>query len=180
MSEVYGLYGITQEMWDAATQAPRPSLPNGDKKLISQDLADEITLIAQKYTGYFYGHPARAGQWGKPGAGKVTIDYDTKWEEPIVFKDQCEFCQRSLSDERVIERVDGFQAAIDKEVNAKRGVESFPLNDLPLYLKRRLCIEWNHAFKRYFEAKPYLYYDFDAREIKEVVKEADTDVFPSC
>ena len=150
--------------------APYDGLPQGSQLLIGQELADEITLIAQKYTGHLYGHPTRAGQYNTVEAGKVFIDYETAWEEPLVFPDDCEFCQRTLSDERIELRVAGFQAAIDKEVRAQRGSESFPLTDLPLYLKRRMCIEWNHAFKRYLDTKPYLYYDFEKREIKESVK----------
>ncbi len=149
---------------------PLEGLPQGSQLLIGQELADEIALIAQKYTGYLYGHPTRAGQYNTLEAGKVFVEYDKVWEEPIVFPDDCEFCQRTLSDERVIHRVEGFQAAIDKEVRAQRGRESFPLTDLPLHLKRRMCIEWNHAFKRYLDSKPYLYYDFEKREIKEIVK----------
>ncbi len=166
-------WGIPASMWGTTGAPiyppPRPGLANGDKRLISQELADEVALIAQKYTGYFYGHPTRAAQYQTPEAGKVFVEYGKKWDEPLVFPDNCEFCEKTLSDERVIARVDGFQAAIDHEVEHGRGRESFPLNELPLYLKRRMCIEWNHAFKRFLEAKPFLFYDFETREVKEKV-----------
>ena len=149
---------------------PFDKLPKGNISLVGQELADEVALIAQKYTGYLYGHPTRAGQYAKDDAGMVYVNYDKAWEEPLVFADDCEFCKRTLDDERVINRVEGFQAAIDKEVRMGRGKEAFPLTDLPLPLKRRMCIEWNHAFKAYLDSKPYLYYDFDEREIRETVK----------
>ena len=150
--------------------APYDKFPAGNIMLVGQELADDIALIAQKYVGYLYGHPTRAGQFGKGDAGKVYVDYDKTWEEPLAFADDCEFCEKTLDDERVINRVEGFQEAINREVRAGRGDEAFPLTDLPLYLKRRLCIEWNHAFKAYLDSKPYLYYDFEKREIWETAK----------
>jgi len=169
ISKMWAVY-LSPEMLAELQKPPIPGLANGDKKLISQDLADEVALIAQKYTGYLYGHPTRAGQYGTGSQGKVFVDSTKPWNEPIVFPDGCEFCLKTLSDERVVNRVLGFQAAMDKEVTGGRGKEAFPLTDLPLHLKRRLCIEWNHAFQRYLVDKPYLYYDFEAREVKEVVK----------
>jgi len=85
------------------------------QQLIAQELANSWALAAQKYAGYFYGHPTRAGQYGTSDSGKVFVDYDKPWEEPLVFEDGCEFCE-VMTDERVEERILGFQRAIDKEV----------------------------------------------------------------
>ena len=164
------MWYFTPEQLEEAAKPPAAGLANGNIQYISQELANKVALIAQKYTGWFYGHPTRAAQWGTPEAGKVYVDYDEPWVDPPVRPDDCEFCEKTLADERVEARVLGFQAAIDKEVKAGRGKVSFPLTDLPLYLKRRLCVEWNHAFRDHLAEHPYLYYDFEARQIRPVIK----------
>jgi hypothetical protein len=173
---------------------------------IAQSLADAWALKAQEYAGYFYGHPVRAGQHGKSDAGRVYVDESRPWQEPIVFADDCDFC-RMTTDERVEERIAGFQEAIDIEVvrgktrhlyawmaakgypNLTREVRrqflremqdvpterrpkgfrlaALDLTQLPMHLKRRLCIEWNHLLRDWLEQnKAAFYYDFDAHEIK--------------
>jgi hypothetical protein len=83
--------------------------------LIAQTLADEWVIIAQRYAGYFTGYVTHAGQHGMADAGKVYIEFDKPWVEPLIFEDGCDFC-KITSDDRVRERVLGFQAAIDIEV----------------------------------------------------------------
>jgi hypothetical protein len=147
--------------------------------LIAQSLADEWTLIAQKYAGYFYGHPVRAGQtFGK--APQVWVEADKVWEEPLVFPDDCQFCQIT-TDDRVRARVKGYQKAIDIEVrNYSAGgsywgvpanawlpdLQSIQLTELPFHLQKRLCIEWNHAFKAWLDSQTALEYDFEEHALR--------------
>jgi hypothetical protein len=191
------------------------------KQLIAQELADRWALKAQSYAGYFYGHPTRAGQFGKADNGRVFVDKTLKWQAPLARADRCEFCLL-LTDQRAEERIAGFQAAMDIEVinrgfgkshyyslwlqkkgltgellrelshrNRRAFIEEWQdqpnphrehgwnatgldLTKLPLYLKRRLCVEWNHILRDYLVEKPFLYYDFEAREIK--MRETDEDL----
>lgn len=180
------------------------------QELVSQDLADKWALAAQKYAGHFYGYKIRAQQHGK-GAPDVELSEEL-WEEPLVFEDKCEFCA-VMTDERVEDRILGFQAAIDKEVlglkyghyrpwiesddprvpeprqydsrrNRRLFIELFQdmptpnrpegwknraldLTKLPMHLKRRLCIEWNHIFREWLDTnKDAFYYDFEERVVR--------------
>jgi hypothetical protein len=79
-----------------------------------QSIADDHTLIAQRYSGYFVGHPYRAAQQ-RVDRGAIQVEYDKVWKEPAVVSDECDFC-RGLSDEDVLRRVEGYQHAMDIEV----------------------------------------------------------------
>src|SRR4029079_4632781 len=79
-----------------------------------QALADEHTLIAQRYAGYFVGHPYRAAQQ-RVGPEAIQVDTSKPWREPLVTSDGCGFCER-LTDEEAVRRVAGYQHAIDIEV----------------------------------------------------------------
>lgn len=149
--------------------------------IITQQLADDWALVAQKYAGYFYGHPTRAGQHGTPDNRRVFIDTSQPWEDPIVFPDDCEYCQY-LTEERIISRVDGFMESVDIEILGGQATEALNLRLLPLYLKKRLCIEWNHLLRDYVDSNEYLSYDFEKRQLvltqpprKEVMDIADDD-----
>lgn len=172
-----------------------------------RELADEHTLVAQRYAGYLVGHPYRNPQQ----TIKVEIDRRRPWKEPIIVADDCIFCVR-LTDEEAVRRVAGFQHQIDIEAtrmkrryliewvhsgsldvpergaglgysyeqsraNLRRFCELFqnmpterrpngwntkplPLVDLPLRLKRKLCIEWNHLYLLWMEAND-IQYDFE-------------------
>jgi hypothetical protein len=39
-----------------------------------------------------------------------------------------------------------------------------PIVDLPLRLKRKLCIDWNHVYMRWLASMDNLHYDFETRE----------------
>jgi hypothetical protein len=43
--------------------------------------------------------------------------------------------------------------------------------DLPLRLKRKLCIEWNHLYRDWLNEHEGAWYDFDAREFYREVDE---------
>lgn len=147
--------------------------------LIAQSLADDWALIAQRYAGFFYGHPTRAGQYGKE-APAVWVDKDKPWQEPLVFPDDCEFC-KITSDDRVRARIAGFQKAIDIEVGnfglagSYWGIPATYLNvpklgaidltKLPFHLQKRLCIEWNHALRDWLAGQEALEYDFEAHAL---------------
>lgn len=75
-----------------------------------RELADAHTLAAQRYAGYLVGHPYR----NKQQTTLVTVDRQHTWKEPAIVADDCIFCAR-LTDEEAVERVLGFQFAIDKE-----------------------------------------------------------------
>jgi hypothetical protein len=54
--------------------------------------------------------------------------------------------------------------------------KALPLVDLPLRLKRKLCIEWNHVYRDYLKDNPSISYDFKARIfLKEMPKLAVLD-----
>ena len=181
-----------------------------------QELADEHTLIAQKYAGYFVGHPYRAAQQ-KTGPGAIVVDTARAWQEPAVVADACEFCAR-LTDEEALRRVAGYQHAIDIEVIrpyasrysewllhyaleneelslgdsvVTRGVlnsaanrrafleqaqlelqhAALPMVSLPLRLKRKLCIEWNHLYVAWMKGFG-ISYDPQSREFYRTVEAA--------
>jgi hypothetical protein len=181
---------------------------------LPQSLADAHTLVAQKYAGYFVGHPYRAAQQ-RVGPDAIRVDTSKAWTEPLVTADGCDFCRR-LTDEEAERRVAGYQHAIDIEVlrphalayatwlgsGARREehvggsskprsqnssasdrrafiethrdilqVQPYPMIDLPLRLKRKLCIEWNHLYRDYIESSPGVRYDFDNREFYREVDE---------
>ncbi len=75
----------------------------------SQELADAHTLAAQRYAGYLVGHSYRNAQQSTT----VTVS-PLPWREPVVVADDCIFCVR-MTDEEAVERVLGFQFAVDKE-----------------------------------------------------------------
>ena len=83
-----------------------------------QNVADSIALTAQKYVGYFTGHPTRVEQWPTPIKNSCTME-PGPWREPIVVIDKCIFCV-GMTNADVIRRVDGFQAAIDKETLGRK------------------------------------------------------------
>lgn len=201
---------------------------------------DKIALIAQKYAGYFIGHPysfdQQAGWQVQTDPTKRGIHVEKQdWKEPVVIADDCEFCKR-LTDESAESRVAGFQHQIDIEVlrvktgyynrwleecgpdvvdvfeqdfqvetegkgptvvHMRRGREnsaanrrafiraeqdkpritrgganrpdgwiqkSLPLVDLPLRLKRKMCIEWNHVYTEYLKQNPNVIYDFECKD----------------
>lgn len=191
--------------------------------------ADKISLIAQKYAGYFVGHNYRFDQQsiyeivGPDGRG-IHVDTKKPWKEPNVVRDNCQFCERT-TDEEVERRVLGFQHQIDIEIlrgargNTYRhwllidnppgivdwvtiggedntvprkvgvydsaanrrafclllenhstkdeptGWEHKPLNMtlLPLRLKRKMVIEWNHVYRDYIAENPDVVYDFEVK-----------------
>ncbi len=172
---------------------------------LPHELADEHTLLAQKYAGALVGYPYRNTQQRKD----LTRDRRRKWKEPAVQADDCIFCVR-LTDEEAVRRVLGFQFQLDVEatrtkhdhlkawiesdspdvpdpkpfkgtrfnqVNLRRFVElfqdmrtekrlngwntrPFPIVDLPMRLKRKLCIEWNHIYTKWMEETD-TQYDFE-------------------
>jgi hypothetical protein len=188
---------------------------------LPQSLADQHTLIAQKYAGHFVGHPYRAAQQ-RTGPGAIQVDYARTWKEPAVVADDCVFCAR-LTDEDVVRRVAGYQHAIDIEVLrsraasfadwlascspdipeieevaigetvVRRGVmnsarnrrayiaarphefdtTSLSMVELPLRLKRKLCIEWNHLYRDWLNEHEGAWYDFEAREFYREVSEPE-------
>jgi hypothetical protein len=170
-----------------------------------QSFADEHTLIAQRYAGFFLGHPYRAAQQ-RVGPGAIQIDTTKAWREPAVTADDCALCVH-MTDDDVVRRVAGYQHAIDIEVlrphslaysvwlgagtvdaeeagelktraaaasqeNRRHFIEQNPATlhvqplsmvGLPLRLKRKLCIEWNHLYRDWMRAQPDIEYDFEAR-----------------
>ena len=167
-----------------------------------QELADEHTLIAQRYAGALVGYPYRDEQQNRI----VIVDRSRPWREPAAVADDCLFCVR-LTDEQAIQRVEGFQHQIDIEAcrgkyqhigawldsgspdvpnpkhdhknraNLRRFCElfqdmpterrptgwetkPFPMVALPLRLKRKMCVEWNHLLLRWMEENG-LQYDFE-------------------
>lgn len=181
-------------------------------------LADEHTLIAQRYAGYFVGHPYRAAQQ-RVGPDAIRVDWTRAWTEPAVLSDDCAFCRR-MTDADVERRVAGYQHAIDIEVlrphslayaewlgtasdgledvtvedgTKKRGVNASqanrrrfielhlerlnvrpaPMVGLPLRLKRKLCIEWNHLYRDWLRENPEVAYDFEAHEFYREAPDAE-------
>jgi hypothetical protein len=182
-------------------------------------LADQHTLIAQRYAGHFVGHPYRAAQQ-RTGPDAIQIDTARKWQEPSVLGDDCAFCAR-LTDDEATRRVAGYQHTIDIEVLrsraasyadwlascapdvpeieevaiaetlVRRGVMNSARNrrayiaarpqefdttalamvSLPLRLKRKLCIEWNHLYRDWINEHPGTWYDFEAHEFYREVEE---------
>lgn len=177
-----------------------------------RELADEHTLIAQRYAGALVGHPYRNQQQSTV----TNVDRSRPWREPAIVADDCLFCVR-LTDEEAVRRVEGFQHQIDIEAtrtkrqhlrewlvsrspdipeptselgedllhfdsslgraNLRRFCElfqdmptekrpsgwntkPFPLVALPLRIKRKMCIEWNHLYLRWM-AENGLQYDFE-------------------
>jgi len=163
-----------------------------------QELADEHTLLAQKYAGYFVGHPYRNEPW----QSVTKVNRKRKWKEPSVVADDCEFCV-TLNNEQAVRRIAGYQFQLDIEctrtkymyleawlkagidvpnsdagrrdwANLRRFIElrqdvktekrpngwrlrPLPLHELPLRLKRKLCIEWNHVYIRWMKKENLLY-----------------------
>lgn len=187
---------------------------------LPQSVADQHTLIAQRYAGHFVGHPFRAAQQ-RTGPGAIQVEYDKPWKEPLIIADDCAFCAR-LTDDDAVRRVAGYQHAIDIEVlraraasyadwlataspdipeleevviagiTVRRGVMNSAVNrrayvaarphefdttslsmvDLPLRLKRKLCIEWNHLYRDWMNEHAGTWYDFEAREFFREVEDA--------
>lgn len=214
---------------------------------VPQQVIDEHSLVAQTYAGYLLGHPVRAARYTTPLPGSVDVDWTKPWVEPNPMPDDCVFCVR-LSDDEAVRRVEGFQAAIDKEVlgskwkhlnawvasadeadipvviyndvkvniempdgstksvrqrnlsamasdfkNRRKFIEdnqyvpreaalspsawgnhrsarphgwntkAAPIVSLPLRIKRKMCIDWNHVYLRWMQAEG-LQYDFDKQE----------------
>ena len=187
---------------------------------LPQSLADEHTLVAQRYAGFFVGHPYRAGQQ-RTGPGAIQVDRTKPWREPAVVADTCDFCAR-LTDDDAVRRIAGYQHAIDIEVlraraasfadwlnaasddvpeveettvageTVRRGVTNSAANrrtflethakefdvhalsmiELPLRLKRKLCIEWNHLYVSWLGEHPDTWYDFGDHEFYREIEEA--------
>lgn len=180
-------------------------------------LVDEHTLLAQRYAGYFVGHPYRAVQ----ETTLVTVDKKHRWKEPSVVADGCIFCVR-LTDEEATQRIAGYQYQIDVEstrtkmqywlkwestssdvpepgvrkswANLRRFCElfqgmatekrsngwktrPFPLVNLPLRLKRKLVIGWNHIYLRWLEENN-LQYDFNTHKFWREVDNTGPDSCP--
>ena len=184
---------------------------------LPHELADQHTLLAQKYAGALVGHPYRNDQQ----TVFIKVDRRRRWKEPAVVADDCIFCTR-LTDEEAERRILGFQFQIDIEAtrakhihlkswiegdssdvpdpkpykgtkfnqtNIRRFVElfqdmrtekrpngwktrPFPLVDLPLRLKRKLCVEWNHCYTKWM-AENALQYDFEERIFFRELSEAE-------
>lgn len=191
-----------------------------------QSIADEHTLVAQRYAGYFVGHPYRAAQQ-RVDRGAIQVDYTRQWKEPAVVSDGCDFCNE-LTDEDANRRVRGYQHAMDIEVlrpysvayaqwlasgrsdipeceditvdgitkthgvsaseaNRRKFIEMLadkiavpPVSmiQLPLRLKRKLCIEWNHLYIDWLKENPDVQYDFARREFFRDTDEADVATEP--
>jgi hypothetical protein len=191
---------------------------------LPQSLADDHTLVAQRYAGYFVGHPYRAGQQ-RTGPGAIQVDSSKPWREPSVVADSCDFCKR-LTDPDAAKRVAGYQHAIDIEVlraraasfadwlsaagedvpdveeivvsgeTVRRGVTNSAANrrtflethaaefdvnalsmiELPLRLKRKLCIEWNHLYRDWLLEHADTWYDFDDHEFYREIDDAPAPI----
>lgn len=212
------------------------------------NIADKLAIIAQKYAGFFTGVQYRFDQQSPYLISTTTntlrgITLGKPWKEPTVISDTCDFCQHT-TDERVIERVAGYQHQIDIEIirgknlyylswlqsnsediverewvksiveesgqievgksnsalNRRKFIElhqdnpretrsgadrpngwerkALPLVDLPLRLKRKLCIEWNHVYRDFLRDNPDISYDFETREFFKEMPELDT--LPCC
>ena len=186
-----------------------------------QELANEHTLLAQKYAGYLVGHPYRQTQM----TTLVTVDRQKSWREPSVVADDCIFCAR-LTDEEAERRVLGYQYQIDVETtrlkhkhfdawlvsgssdipepgvatskaNLRRFCELFqdmptarrpkgwntrplPFFKLPLRLKRKLCIEWNHLYIGWLSSNTDVQYDFERHEFYREVPDSQEDEQEGC
>lgn len=89
-------------------------------------VADRMAEAAQGMVGYFTGHSVKVEQMGPLKTG-VFGDFDTTvemsdqaWTEPFELSDDCVFC-RKMTDQSVLDRVAGFQWAMDKEVANRFG-----------------------------------------------------------
>ena len=108
---------------------------------VPQEVVDEHAMVAQTYAGFLVGHPVRAARYTTPLHGSVQIDNTRPWVEPNPVQDDCLFCVR-LDDAEAERRILGFQAAIDKEVLARKWtylshwVANAPVEDIPF-------VEWN-------------------------------------
>ena len=85
-----------------------------------------------------------------------------------------QFCRRSSKSgqvqvgDRVVRR-----GVLNNPINRRTFIENnperfdttaLPVVRLPLRLKRKLCIEWNHLYGQWLDQNPGVTYDFDARE----------------
>lgn len=88
---------------------------------LPQTLADAETRVVQGFIGYWEGTNVRSGQMqhlSQDSLGQVhdeSVKTEGVWTEPFEPPDDCEFCQRT-TDERVRQRIDAFQWAMDKEL----------------------------------------------------------------
>jgi len=74
--------------------------------------------VAQRYAGYFIGHPYRQDQQDStPAAFHISR---APWREPPVISDHCLFCQH-MTDLDVLRRVAGFQHQLDIEACRNKG-----------------------------------------------------------
>lgn len=60
----------------------------------------------------------------------------------------------------------------EKRPNGWR-LRPLPFITLPLRLKRRLCIEWNHCYIVWLASNPAIHYDFDTREFYQDVEPSE-------
>ncbi len=88
---------------------PGAGIPYVECDAAFQGLADEWTLIAQRFVGYWHGYPVQGLQ-----LSPVTLIGDQAWVEPMDESDDCSFCT-ATSPERVEARILGYQHALDKE-----------------------------------------------------------------
>lgn len=110
-------------------------------------ISDLQTDEAQRFTGYFFGHPIHAHQmepiaYGHDNAeawrdSSVTIG-DEPWEPPFDTTDDCQFCLK-MTDDSIRERLAAYQWAIDKEVygfNTSRVGRDYPDYGKASYTRR--------------------------------------------
>ena len=113
---------------------------------VPQTVIDEHAMVAQTYAGFLVGHPVRAARYTTPLPGSVDIDFTRPFVEPNPLPDDCIFCQR-LTDDDAVRRVFGFQAAIDKEVLARKWkylsewVSFAPAEDIPTFIEKEAAID---------------------------------------
>ncbi len=184
-------------------------------------VADRMTEMAQKMVGYFTGKDVRVKQMGgikTTERGEVDLTTEVSnvdWTPPFEVADECVFCLK-MTDESVMDRVAGFQWALDKEVAGRFGAGLgkatttpkhyehddtheqrqeyhdqlvafyaehpllfgvIPLIDLPLELKRTLCIQWNHIVRDHLKADPrFIYREEDGMYFWMAVRHDTDDV----
>lgn len=114
---------------------------------IPQGISDAISAVTQEFIGYFHGNSVSSGQmatlefdaFGNVHDPSVQVHAGQVWVEPFELPDDCVFCQRTTP-ERVRERIDGFQWAMDKEVSCS--VQYNMVHGYPQYMIGGQPGEW--------------------------------------
>jgi hypothetical protein len=97
-------------------------------------------------------------------------------------------CPDAIAEEIVVEGRKLRRGVMDDSRNRRRFLEdhalqmqhaAIPLVDLPLRLKRKLCIEWNHLYVEWMARTPGLRYDHATREFFREAEEAERIATPS-